>query len=205
MLGSIECLRFMIDLKFRLFSLLLALFAAEGVFAESVECAYAARESSRHPTPYEQEFQPRGLCGLLQPDGTLVVEPDFLNDIDFSEGLGSVFVSGTGWFYVKSNGQTAQVLTHDNGPDYFNEGLARTKPAGKIGFIDSSLSEVIPAKWDFAFPFSGGYAAVCDGCRKQSADGEHWEIQGGVWGRISRSGKVVVPVKYGPGELPPLP
>lgn len=88
------------------------------------------------------------------------------------------------------------MLTFDNGPDDFAEGLARTTRSGKIGFIDRQLSEVIAPSWDFAFPFEDGVAVVCQGCRPHPVgDGEHSEVRGGSWGTIDRSGAIVVPVE----------
>jgi hypothetical protein len=120
----------------------------------------------------------------------------------FSEGLGQILVYKQSWYYVTPAGRAAPVLTYDNGADYFAENLARTRRAGKIGFIDRSLSDVIPPSWDFAFPFSGGYAVVCNGCREHAIDDEHSEMRGGAWGYIDHSGEVVVPIQYERDELP---
>jgi len=48
---------------------------------------------------------------------------------------------------------------------------------------------VIPAAWDFAFPFARGRAKVCDGCT-QKRDGEHWGVVGGRELVIDRKGQV---------------
>ena len=169
---------------------------------EKLECAYWARESAENPTPQSQELQPRGGCATRRSEGTLAIEPAHLEALSFSDGLASVLTSD-GWYYVRADGRNAPVVTYDNGPDYFSEGLARTVRSGKIGFIDKSLSVVIPPSWDFAFPFTEGRAVVCQLCQARPiADGEHSEMIGGSWGYINHVGAVVVPVTFEREELP---
>ena len=168
---------------------------------KALDCDYVARENERNPTPYDQELQARGLCAILASDGTIIVQRDHLNDLKFIDGLAAIRLPN-GWVYVTHDGRAAPVVTYDNGPDYFEEGLARTSRGGKFGFIDKNLSEVIAPTWDFAFPFVGGFAAVCEGCRGHRIDDEHSELRGGRWGYIDRSGQVVVPVEYERVALP---
>lgn len=169
---------------------------------EALPCTYAARASAENPTPELRELQPRGRCAALHRDGSLSIEPDHLDQLDFADGLGAVLVP-MGWYYVTPDGRTAPVVSYDNGPDYFVEGLARTRRGGKIGFIDRSLSERIAPTWDFAFPFDGGVALVCQGCRPHpTEDGEHSEMRGGVWGYIDHDGRVLVPVRFERERVP---
>ena len=184
---------------------LLLLASAGCATDDTLPCAYAARATSENPTPELQELQPRGRCATLRRDGSLAVHPDHLNELQFDDGLSAVLVSG-GWYYVTPAGRTAPVLTFDNGADYFAEGLARTHRAGKVGFIDRSLTERIGPAWDFAFPFDGGVALVCQGCRSHATgEGEHLELRGGAWGYIDREGAVVVPVRFERKQLPAPP
>ncbi len=74
-----------------------------------------------------------------------------------------------------------------------------------LGFVNRDLDEVIPPTWDFAFPFVGGFAVVCEGCRSRPVDDEHSEMHGGVWGYINRSGEIVVPIEYERDSLPEPP
>lgn len=100
-----------------------------------------------------------------------------------------------GPFYFLKSGLARKTIYYDNGPDYFQEGFARTSWNGKIGFIDKKLTIIIPPSYDFAFPFQDGVSLVCNGC-KQQADGEHTEMVGGKWGFINISGNVVIPISY---------
>ena len=168
----------------------------------ALDCSYLARETAGNPG--HNEFQSQSRCAKLRPDGSLAVEPACLANLHFSDGVGAILVP-TGWYYVTPAGRTARVLTYDNGPDYFEEGLARTIRSGKVGFVDRSLSEVIRPAWDFAFPFAGGYAVVCNGCRSYPVSDEHSQMRDGQWGYIDRSGRVVVPVTHDRDELPPPP
>jgi hypothetical protein len=83
--------------------------------------------------------------------------------------------------------------------------LARSLKAGKVGFVNSDLDEVIAPAWDFASPFQDGLAAVCNGCAAKSDGKEHTIITGGKWGYIDKLGKVVVPVVYDEANLPARP
>jgi len=105
-----------------------------------------------------------------------------------------------GFLLVNRQGHARQVITYDNGPDYFAEELARTRKDGKIGYFDKSLKMVIAPQYDFGFPFSGGLAIVCNGCIEQS-DGEHKIQMGGLWGAIDRHGAVVHDIRYSSDEI----
>jgi hypothetical protein len=58
----------------------------------------------------------------------------------------------------------------------------------------------VPAKWDGAFPFSGGLAAVNKGGRVKRVPAPR--IEGGKWGYVDREGNVVIPPRYDfPGKF----
>ncbi|WP_367116366.1 WG repeat-containing protein [Bradyrhizobium sp.] len=84
----------------------------------------------------------------------------------------------------------APVEPFDNSPDAFRDGLARSRVGQKIGYIDRGLTQVIPARYDGAYPFEGGHAVVCLRCSPVS-DGEHSWYEGGEWGCIDRRGREV--------------
>jgi hypothetical protein len=77
----------------------------------------------------------------------------------------------------------------DNGPDYFVEGLSRYVENGKVGFINQNLDVVIPAQFDWTSYFENGIAKICNGC-KEIPDGEHFRMEGGLWGTIDKNGSV---------------
>lgn len=108
--------------------------------------------------------------------------------------------TGDGFLWLNNEGRGKQVLTYDNGPDYFAEDLARTLQNGKVGYFDRSLKMVVSPQYDFGFPFNGGLAIVCNGCIEQS-DGEHKMLVGGKWGAIDRHGVVVHAIRYASDEI----
>ena len=138
-------------------------------------------------------------CARREAGGDLLVRPDVLAAIIPGSGVQSLWVDGE-WLFAR-DGKTVTALTFDNGPDYFREGLARIVDQGKIGFVDESLQAVIAPFWDFAFPFEGGVAVVCMGCR-QVSDGEHVSMDGGGWGIIDHRGSVLVEPVHQRDALP---
>jgi hypothetical protein len=139
-------------------------------------------------------------------DGNIIVSRKSLANASFGpEGLGSIVVDGRGLCFVNRQGRTAPAFTFDNGPDYMVEGLARTVKDGKVGFVNTGLDQVVAPVWDFASPFQHGVATVCTGCVSTplSPGSEHYRYTGGKWGYIDKRGKVIVPVEYDSGSLPP--
>lgn len=90
-----------------------------------------------------------------------------------------------GWVYVNEKGAAVlRPFIYDNGPDYFEEGLARFVAKGKMGFHDQSLKVWIPARYDFAFPFVHGKAKVGMNC-KLIPEGEHRSVRCQHWETIA--------------------
>ncbi len=153
---------------------------------------------SGHPVVFQDTGS--DLYGYRTPEGETVVPPRYITALEFSEQGIAAAADQNGWKYIDTNGN--EMLTpylYDNGPDYFREGLARFVENGKIGFMDKSGNKTVKARFDFALPFSGGYAAVCNGCAPVP-DGEHTRITGGRWGYIDKEGKMVIPPVYDRAE-----
>jgi WG containing repeat len=183
-------------------SLVLAICAAAA-------CANAPRRASVSCDfpPVESATDHVAECAEPLADGGFVVRPEALVRAHFrQEDVAEVAIAGT-LYLVNRAGRTAPALPFDNGADAFVEGLARTVRNGKVGFVDTALTEVIPAQWDFAFPFEGGVARVCNGCAgvPASPGEEHHAMAGGTWGYIDTTGRVVVPVTFDRDRLPTPP
>lgn len=89
-----------------------------------------------------------------------------------------------------------RIFVFDNGPNYTGTGLYRIYAKGKFGFANMN-KVVIPAKFDFVYPFNGDYAVFVSGCTFRSdPSGEHVEIIGGKYGYIDRDGKVIKRASY---------
>ena len=127
-----------------------------------------------------------------QKDNTTLsyVSKEYLKTLDFKgKELISVPI-GKHFYYIHKSGKKMLTLTYDNGADEFQDGLARTRVNGKIGFFNRNLEMVLPPVYDFAFPFHNGIAEICTGCKEKS-DGEHGLLDGGTWKKIDRNGLVI--------------
>ncbi len=152
----------------------------------ALECRYLTDRDGH-------ESSVMGNCGeLIDPD-TLVIRQEHLKRLSFADGPAAV-MAGDKVFYVSKGGKTVRTWMVDNGADYFSEGMARTLSKGKFGYIDKDLNVVITPQYDFGFAFENGVAMVCNGCTLKPGD-EHVEVEGGLWGSIDRSGKVLIPVE----------
>jgi hypothetical protein len=128
-------------------------------------------------------------CLMTGPDGTATVLPEVLTRATFDEH-GLAWLYADGWYRVRHDGKAVPVMPLDNGPDEFPDGLARSEYLGKIGYVDAGLRLVIPRRYDGAYPFDGGIAAVCVGCTVQTDD-EHRSYVGGDWFCIGIDGREV--------------
>ena len=145
-------------------------------------------------------------CAATGSDGRPRLKRSYLARLRYDrDGLASVMLfNGTDkrkaqWFYVRRGVLPMPVESMDNGPDYFENGLARSRVGGKIGYINRKLNLVIPTTYDGAYPFKDGVAVVCTACTYVSdstvTEGERGWYDGGQWGRIDRKGRVVSPFR----------
>lgn len=105
---------------------------------------------------------------------------------DYDRHGHAIVQDGQGLLYVDQDGRAVlRPYIFDNGPDYFVEGLARFVERGKIGFHDEALNVVIPAQYDFAYPFAGGVTRVGTNCQKEQ-HGEHSSVYCEKWETVSR-------------------
>lgn len=142
--------------------------------------------------PFEQDEK----WGYKNERGQVVIPPRFIIANDFiPEGIAAV-VDTDGWAYIGANGEIViRPFVFDNGPDDFQEGLARFTSDHKFGFFDKTGKIVIKPRFDFATPFQEGLAAICQGC-KEKFSGEHRFMEGGSWGYINQKGEIVIPPQF---------
>lgn len=165
-------------------------FAALAVFLLAVP-AHAA-ESCWYQTEHDERASYEA-CATVE-GGRLVIAPEHLKRLHFDKnGLADIVVNRQN-YYVKRDGSSLAVITYDNGPDDFSEGLTRSLVDGKIAYFDRAFRMVIPPLYDWGWPFEKGRAVVCSGCRPGEPVFEHTPIKGGVWGEINKKGVVVVPL-----------
>jgi len=162
---------------------LAALAAAPAAWAQAdTACRIADPDSDRAIVPG---------CSV-GADGRLRLSAQTARRLPFDADGVAVLTVGQQFYYVRADGSSLPVITWDNGPDYFTEGLTRGIFHGRIGFYDRQLREVIAPVHDFAWPFEHGVAQVCDGCRRGTPDGDgHTPMEGGRWYSIDRGNREV--------------
>ena len=133
------------------------------ILAWLLAAAIAANQSA--PVPFEKG----GLWGYRDAHGTVVIPARYLIADPFSrEGIAAV-ADEKEWTIIDRTGKVlVRPFLFDNGPDEFHEGLARCVEDGKMGFFDKHGRIVIPPRFSYAEPFSGGRAHVCFDCVKVS-------------------------------------
>ncbi len=145
--------------------------------------------SDNLPRLFESE---EGKFGYKDASGKTVIEPQFVMATEFSPEGTAYAVSGFDWICIDTAGKKlVKMFNYDNGPDYFEEGLARYEDeSGKMGFVNKKCEVMIPARFDFAWPFENGKAQVCDGCTK-TREHEMLKVTGGNNYSVNKKGEVV--------------
>ncbi len=169
---------------------------------DKVECTYDTKPNKEYPYGDMLTFPD---CGTLVK-GKLQLTKKHLENINFKKGseagLSTVYANKGDVFYVTKNGKTQRMYFFDMGADYFQDRLARyLNSEDKMGFVNSKLHIIIPAKYDYATSFKNGVAIVSNGSHSEKVsdnpEEEHTHMVGGLWGAIDKKGTVVVPLKYG--------
>ncbi|NEV61142.1 WG repeat-containing protein [Thiorhodococcus minor] len=149
-------------------------------------CAYVARAA-------DAELASHPACAAREGERLILAQRHLRQMRYETEGLASVWVAGR-WYYARPSGAALPVVTLDNAPDPFAEGLVRSRRQGRIVYADAHFREVIGPRYDWGWPFAQGRALVCRGCRPLQ-EGEHSHVSGGRWGWVDRQGREVVPVQ----------
>jgi hypothetical protein len=120
---------------------------------------------------------------FINPQGKLLVEYQFTEVGDFSEGLASVCQEGA-WGFIDREGNWVIKPKYDTDTQHeyqFKDGLALIRYKGLWGFIDKTGKQVVPAVYDKVEEFSEGLAAV--------------EVNG-KWGFVDRTGHFVIKPQF---------
>lgn len=177
-------------------ALLMAAFAAHGAPTPPFSCSYWDKKTDNVETLDD--------CAVLK-DGKLVFLPALFaktQDVDGMSWVGLYdYTREAGLpdadYYVRGPESYLSVIHFDNGPDWFVEGLVRSRQNGKVGYWDDAFNNHIAAKYDYAWQFQEGKALVCTGCKPQG-EGEHIGLGGGEWFYIDKNGQRVSEIKSGP-------
>lgn len=105
----------------------------------------------------EQTYNP-GKWGFIDPNGTIVIEPQFDNASCFNEGLAKIQI-GDKWGFIDPTGNIVIQPQFEYVSD-FHEGRAIIQRGEKYGFIDQTGKIIAEPQFDEYTPFSNGYAIV---------------------------------------------
>ncbi|MBF0588403.1 MAG: WG repeat-containing protein [Magnetococcales bacterium] len=171
------------------------------LLALAVQPASVTAKEKAAPATKRLRFQEHGKWGYRNAQDQVVIPARFVMAEPFSSHGVAAVVIGDRWALIDQQGKVLlRPMTSDNGPDPFQEGLARFIQDNLVGFYNPSGRVVIPARFDFAWPFFDGTSSVCKACQKVRI-GEHTTVEGGVWGMIDKKGKIIVPMRYlSPGQ-----
>ena len=158
--------------------------------------AEVAGAQDRSLRPYRDWF---GSYGYVDTVGNIVIDCQFDDAREFSEGLAAVLSGGGNvsedgvfgplsltlkWGYIDSTGLTVIPCQFDYAGQ-FAEGYAAVMSGNKWGFIDHEGDTLVTYRYDEVRRFVNGYAAVC---------------RGGLWGYLDADGNELVPCRYGMAE-----
>ena len=107
-----------------------------------------------------------GLFGFKNGNGDVVIQPTFRFAYEFKPGgIAAAVTSDAKFVFIDPSGKTiARAYAFDNGPDYFQEGMARIIDDNKkIGFISDRGIVMIKPRYDAAESFCSGAAKVEEG------------------------------------------
>lgn len=140
------------------------------------------------PTPFERH-------GYRNAAGEVVIPAKYTLVTEFEDQVAAV-LDDDGWSFIDRGGNELAVpFLYDNAADDFSEGRARIVEGDRYGFLANTGEIVVPPTWSFVERYSGGHAAVCEGCVKKD-DGEHFVMTGGKWGYVDLGGKLVISPRF---------
>lgn len=131
------------------------------------------------------------LDGCVQrAPGTLKISAAALARLNYDGNGLAALMAGRQHYYVRRDGTQLAVISYDNGPDAFADGLVRARIDGRIGYFNVQLQPAFAERFSWGFPFQDGMAEVCNGCHAGQPDaGGHSSIVGGTRFSIDRHGR----------------
>ncbi|MCI6490961.1 MAG: WG repeat-containing protein [Prevotella sp.] len=159
------------------------------------------------------------LWGYINEKGEMVITPKFTKANFFVNGLASVEVGNSKWFFIDTNGNIKSGnATFDEAKTFYN-GYARVKKDGLYGLVDTNINYVIPPMFYHLDNVVANGLLMC----KLSSSGKYCYVNtkgekvidyqfddafpfydgvaaavkiGNAWGLINSSGNIIVAPKY---------
>ncbi|AJQ27547.1 WG repeat-containing protein [Pelosinus fermentans] len=131
-----------------------------------------------------------GKYGYMDRDGKVVIKPMYLRAKDFAEGVAPVMMEDHNWGILNTKGEVLCIWKNVDEINEFSEGLAVVRQRVKYGYIDKKQL-VIPIKFDNAYEFSEGMAAVA--IREGNTLAERLNAK---YGYIDKSGNLVIDYQF---------
>ena len=126
-------------------------------------------------------YKQGSLYGVKDLSGKVVKAPFFSDFFGYSEGMAGVKVQGK-WGFMDENFNLAIKPKYTEKLVYsFFNGYARFRQNGKVGLIDKSGNEILPAQYDDLYEYSDNLMAFS----------EHRK-----WGYINLQGQIVIEPQY---------
>lgn len=97
-----------------------------------------------------------------------------------------------GWSLIdRDEKELGYVHLIDNYPDSVQDGVIRMREGDKMRYFSLRDGQYLKGAWDYASPFDGGVACVCNGCLKPV--GDYRKVEGGQSWFINDKGKILRP------------
>src|SRR6185369_725779 len=125
--------------------------------------------------------------GYLDPSGKFVIEPQFKEAHQFSEGLAAVLI-GEKWGFIDHSGHVVIAprydVSYDRSKNNFSEGLALVYFQEKCVYLDKTGKILIRVQCSDAEQFAGGLASIRIGDDKAEKRGYINKAGKFVWGPV---------------------
>ncbi len=124
------------------------------------------------------------LWGYINEKGEMVITPKFTEAGFFANGLASVEVGNSKWYFIDTNGNIKSGNATFDEAESFNYGYAIVKKDGLYGLVDANINYVIPPMYHFLDDVAANGLLMC----KVSSSGK--------WGYVNTKGERVIDTQF---------
>lgn len=126
-------------------------------------------------------YQNKGLYGIMDHNGKIIVQPKYVDMLQFSDGYCAVRV-GSKWGFIDSTLEMViSPMAIEKEDMYFSNDRVKIKMNGKYGFMNPKGEIIVKPEYEFAMQFGdNGLAPV---------------MKNGKYGYINLDGKIIIPLE----------